>query len=183
MRYKKEVLKPQLETVEIICDRCGAKDSEYRKANQGEPLPMIKLEGGWGYNSKGKDLEFHTAWLCEECYEETLQTMGIKPLIKHYRPFATRRDQREWMYINLSNEQDNASIIDGPDGLRRHEKPDWDERVKEGKKEPVDKFRDWARKFLDDLIDSEYYSGPPPEGRDVRAYRRRIAEELRELFN
>ena len=78
MELKKEVLKPQLETVDILCDCCGRKDSDFRKeyGNGDYPLPMIALEGSWGYASK-KDLEHHKAWICEECYDKIIAHLNI----------------------------------------------------------------------------------------------------------
>lgn len=179
MKYKREVLKPQLETVDVVCDSCGAKDSEYRKANHDDPMPRLILEGCF------EDEEYHTSWICGGCYAKIIDHFNIKPLIKHYslRGFGQRTHQRERMYVNLTDESDNRSIIDNPDGVPRYEKEEWQEADGKRKEPPVDKFREWARKFLDDLRDDEYYSGPPPEGPKARHLKHRIAEELRELFD
>ncbi len=178
MEFKREVLKAQMETVEITCDCCGRKDSDFRKVND-EPLPMITLEGFWGYSSK-KDLEYHKAWICEECYDKMISHFNIKPLVKEYRPGAWR-GPREAMYVNITDEAANGSIIDPATDEPRYESEEWQAKNKE-KSEPVDKLRDWAKAFLAKLEDAEYYSGPPPEGDGARNHARKIAQELKELL-
>ncbi len=184
MEFKREVLKAQMETADIACDCCGRKDSDFRKNRPHDRLPMITLEGSWGYASK-KDLEYHKAWICEECYDKIIAHFNIKPLVKEYCPFA--RKQSEEIYIDLSNEHMNGSIIDDPEtGVTRYESEEWQAEQKNKDKsdpvDPVDKLRDWAKAFIAEVKDADYYSGPPPEGYAARDKARKIALELRELL-
>lgn len=190
MEYKKEVPSKKLVRVERICDCCGAKESDYQKSYPDEPMPMIALEGSWGYASK-KDLEHHKSLICEDCYDKIIEDYNIKPLIKMYRPMDRFRSGDE-MYINLSDEKANGDIMDGPDGMPRYENEEWraarekeakeKEEVPKEEEPPTDRLREWANKFIQDFRHLESYGGPPPEGESARYKMRQIVQELKEAM-
>ena len=120
MEFKKEVLKAVLETVDISCDCCGQKDSDYRQQHPGDSLSMVTLEGVINDQQQ-------KSWICETCYLKIIKQFKIMPLVKEYiwRP----QPQTKQMHINLTNEWHNGSIIDDPaEGIPRYESKEWQEK-------------------------------------------------------
>ena len=82
MKHRKEGLPdPRCEREwlqDVTCDKCGKSclDSE------GMNFEYAEIKAHWGYMS-GKDLESHTAQVCEKCYDEIVAA-GLKPKIEHY---------------------------------------------------------------------------------------------------
>lgn len=78
---------------DVICDRCDksckredqSKDSVEYSANNAhyKAFDYAEMKSHWGYWSR-KDLESHEIVLCEDCYDETLKVMNIKPKITYY---------------------------------------------------------------------------------------------------
>lgn len=79
---------------DVICDRCNKSckrkdqdntDSVEYDANNChyKVWDYAEMKSQWGYYSR-KDLESHEIVLCEDCYDETLKVMGIKPKITYY---------------------------------------------------------------------------------------------------
>lgn len=75
---------------DVICDRCDKSckrenDSvEYNHdGNHYKSFDYAEMTATWGYYSR-KDTELHTIVLCEDCYDETLKVMNIKPRITYY---------------------------------------------------------------------------------------------------
>ncbi|KKM03547.1 hypothetical protein LCGC14_1773430 [marine sediment metagenome] len=62
--------------IDVLCDRCG-KSCKCPLGN----VEAALLGAHWGYSS-GKDTEIHEAHLCEDCYDETVKTMGIKVSVR-----------------------------------------------------------------------------------------------------
>ena len=75
MSIEKEQKYGKVETiVGIFCDRCN---KSCMRTFSHEYAEMKVL---WGYDSR-KDEEKHEIILCEDCYDLTIKTMGIKPKV------------------------------------------------------------------------------------------------------
>lgn len=67
------IMKETKEIDRIICNKCGKEIC----VNDGCPKEdVLTVEKRWGYFS-GKDNEIHEFDLCEECYDEFIQTFAI----------------------------------------------------------------------------------------------------------
>lgn len=70
--------KPELKKLsdnwqDVICDKCGKSCRD----SMGMNFEYAEIEACWGFASK-KDLEHHTAQVCEACYD----AIGLKPQVK-----------------------------------------------------------------------------------------------------
>lgn len=77
-KYGKKLVK---QTVDIICDICN----QSCKDDIGN-FEYATLEGDWGYSSS-KDLEQHSCYMCENCYDKVksfIESIGGKVKIKNY---------------------------------------------------------------------------------------------------
>jgi hypothetical protein len=75
MSIEREEKVKNVETiVGVFCDRCGA--SCMRACSH----EFAEIRVLWGFDSR-KDLKKHEVILCEDCYDLTIETMGIKPKI------------------------------------------------------------------------------------------------------
>lgn len=74
MRQYQIVKKPVEELQKIVCNKCGKEIPVI----QGEPQEeVLAIEKRWGYFSK-KDNQFHRFEICEDCYDEFVQSFCIK---------------------------------------------------------------------------------------------------------
>ena len=62
---------------DIICDICD------KSCEINGNLNYATLSAKWGYGSD-KDLTVHEAHICEGCYDEGIERLGIKPTISSY---------------------------------------------------------------------------------------------------
>lgn len=60
---------------DIICDKCGRSCRD----REGMNFECATITAHWGYGSR-KDLEAHTADICEDCYD----ALGLKPKVEYY---------------------------------------------------------------------------------------------------
>ncbi len=60
---------------DILCDKCGKSCRD----DAGDNFEYADLTACWGFNSR-KDLEHHTAQICENCYDG----LGLKPQIRSH---------------------------------------------------------------------------------------------------
>ncbi len=64
----------------VICNRCG-KNIEINKYKD-----FLNINKIWGYNSN-HDNELHEFELCEECYDELVKELKIKPKVTKKKRF------------------------------------------------------------------------------------------------
>lgn len=71
-RFEKEFYR------DVTCDKCGKSCLD----EEGMNFEYAEIKVCWGYGSR-KDLESHTAQVCETCYDGIVAA-GLKPHIEHY---------------------------------------------------------------------------------------------------
>lgn len=74
MRQYKTQIKETTEVEKIICNKCGKEISVYRGVPSED---VLEVEKRWGYFS-GKDNRVDRFDLCEECYDELIESFKIK---------------------------------------------------------------------------------------------------------
>lgn len=74
MRQYQIEKKPVEELKKIICNKCGREIPVFQGVPQEE---VLSVEKRWGYFSR-KDNQVHRFEICEDCYDELVESFCIK---------------------------------------------------------------------------------------------------------
>mgnify|MGYP007100053164 CR=1 FL=1 len=87
---------------DIICDSCGKScavdegivDNDVRldHGTKYKSFEFMELKASWGYHSKGKDLTYWKAHLCEECVDTKLSFINFKKGNTRITSILTNKD-------------------------------------------------------------------------------------------